>query len=204
MADAPPIPPGGHEAERFHHEMKLVWPASRYLSEYRNALERGWSPDNLRPEAAPEELARIAEDPDRFLAAQVDRDAKGSPIVLPDGTAVPRLPGIHKWMWDGEFCGEIGFRWQPGTPTLPPYCLGHIGYSVVPWKRGRGYATRALADILPEARQAGLPFVELTTDASNVASRRVIEANGGRIVQRFHKPAVYGGAESLRFRIALA
>ena len=56
-------------------------------------------------------------------------------------------------MWDGEFCGSIGFRWQPGTSTLPPYVLGHIGYAVVPWKRGRGYATQALALLLPEARK---------------------------------------------------
>jgi predicted acetyltransferase len=107
------------------------------------------------------------------------------------------------WMWDGEFCGSIGFRWQPGTAELPPYCLGHIGYAVVPWKRRRGYATQALADILPEARREGLPYVELTTDVSNVASRRVIEANGGRVVEPFKKPARYGGAESLRFRIEL-
>lgn len=66
-----------------------------------------------------------------------------------------------------------------------------------------GYATQALADILPEARAVGLPYVELTTDASNVASRRVIEANGGKLIERFSKPANYGGAASLRFRIAL-
>jgi len=35
-------------------------------------------------------------------------------------------------MWDGEFCGQIAFRWQPGTEALPPHCLGHVGYSVVP------------------------------------------------------------------------
>ncbi|MDB4899245.1 MAG: acetyltransferase, partial [Gemmatimonadetes bacterium] len=153
---------------------------------------------------AAEELVQIAEDAEGFVAAQVDREARGAPITLPDGTTVPRLPGISKWMWDGEFCGSIGFRWQPGTAELPPYCLGHIGYAVVPWKRGKGYATQALADILPEARLVGLPYVELTTDASNAASRRVIEANGGRLVERFNKPAVYGGAESFRFRIALA
>ena len=107
------------------------------------------------------------------------------------------------WMWDGEFCGQIGFRWQPGTADLPPTCLGHIGYSVVPWKRRMGYATQALADILPEARSVGLPYVELTTDADNIASRRVIEANGGILVEQFAKPAAYGGAASLRFRIAL-
>lgn len=97
----------------------------------------------------------------------------------------------------------IGFRWQPGTTELPPYCLGHVGYSVVPWKRGRGYATRALKLLLHHAREEGLAHIELTSDVSNVASRRVIEANGGIVVERFYKPKGYGGAESLRFRIAL-
>jgi predicted acetyltransferase len=183
--------------------MDLVWPAAEYLPGYRDALRQGWSPDNRRPEAADEELVRIATDPDRFLAEQVDREAKGPPITLPDGSQVPRLPGYHRWMWDGEFCGSIDLRWQPGTHELPAYCLGHIGYSVVSWKRRRGYATRALRLILPEARAEGLAHVELITEAGNVASRRVIEANGGILIERFHKPAVHGGSESLRFRIPL-
>ena len=181
--------------------MSLVWPAMEYLRSYADALRRGWSPDNLRPEASAEELERIASDPELFVAQQIDRDAKGPPIDLPDGSTVPRLPGYRRWMWDGSFCGVIGFRWQPGTTDLPPYCLGHIGYSVVPWKRGRGYATHALRALLPETKEQGLDFVELTTDATNEPSRRVIEANGGQLVERFRKPAVHGGAESLRYRI---
>lgn len=184
--------------------MQLVWPAAQYLPGYVHALQQGWSPDNLRPEAAVEELARIAEDPVRFISEQVDREAKGPPIILPDGSTVPRLPGYARWIWDGEFCGSVGFRWQPGTTDLPPYCLGHIGYAVVPWKRQRGYATRALQLLLPEAAAEGLAFVELTTDADNLASQRVIEANGGKLFERFHKLAEHGGAESLRFRILLA
>ena len=182
--------------------MDLVWPDGQYLAGYVQALQQGWSPDNLRPQTALDELARIAEDPERFVSEQVDREAKGPAITLPDGKTVPRLPGYSMWMWDGEFCGSIGFRWQPGTTELPPYCLGHIGYSVVPWKRGRGYATRALKLLLGYAREEGLAYVELTTDANNVASRRVIEANGGIVVERFNKPKGYGGAESIRFRIA--
>jgi predicted acetyltransferase len=184
--------------------MHLAWPAEQHLSGYVHALRQGWSPDNRRPEAAIEELARIAEDPASFLAEQVDRDAKGPPVILPDGSMVPRLPGYTQWIWDGEFCGSISFRWQPGTTKLPPYCLGHIGYSVVPWKRQRGYATRALQLLLPEARSEGLAFVELVADADNIASQRVIEMNGGILVERFYQSAGRDDPESLRFRILLA
>ncbi len=184
--------------------IELVSPAAQYLPDYVHALQQGWSPNNLRPEAAGEELARIEKDPDRFLSEQNDREAKGPPVVLSDGSQVPRLPGYFRWMWDGEFCGSISFRWQPGTTNLPPYCLGHIGYSVVPWKRRRGYATRALQLLLPETRAEGLAFVELTTEPENVASQRVIEANGGVLIERFQKPAGQGGGAGLRFRILFA
>jgi predicted acetyltransferase len=183
---------------------RLVKPSLKYLAEYSAALERGWSPDNVRKaDAAREQLALIADDPARFLAEQDDPEALGPPIALPDGTSVQRLPGIHRWLWDGEFCGVIAFRWQPGTSVLPPYVLGHIGFSVVAWKRGRGYAKAALALLLPEARARRLAYVELTTDHGNIASQKVILSNRGRLVERFWKSAAYGGAQALRFRIDL-
>ena len=183
--------------------MELVWPSAEYLPGYIHALQQGWSPDNLRPQAAQEQLARIEEEASRFLAEQVDREAKGPAVILPDGNEVPRLPGYSRWMWDGEFCGVINFRWKPGSAELPPYCLGHVGYSVVPWKRRRGYATRALKLLLPEAAQEGLPYLEIVTDTTNTGSKKVIEANGGELIERFRKSEEYGGAESLRYRIPL-
>jgi len=184
--------------------MHLVWPSREYLPSYTAALERGWSPDNVRGlVAAQEELVEIASNPDAFLASLVDREAAGDPIVMADGTTVPRLPGYRRWLWDGEFCGSIGFRWRPGTETLPPHCLGHIGYAVVPWKRQRGYATAALREMLPDARAEGLRYVELTTRPDNVASQRVIEANGGVFVEEFIIPAALGGEREFRYRIQL-
>jgi predicted acetyltransferase/quinol monooxygenase YgiN len=196
----------GH-ADAFEREpavMRLVWPAAEYLAGYMAALASGWSPDNTRAEAAAEQLLEIARDGAAFLHQQVDRDASGPPIVLPDGSTVNRLPSVSMWMWDGEFCGLVGFRWQPGTVELPPTCLGHIGYAVVPSKRRRGYATEALRQFLPQAAREGLPYVELTTDVDNIASQRVITSNGGVLHERFTKHAAYGGADGLRFRIALA
>jgi predicted acetyltransferase len=184
--------------------MKLVWPSREYLPSYVAALERGWSPDNLRGGAAArEELERIAADPRAFLAGLVDREAAGNPITLPDGTTVPRLPGYRRWMWDGEFCGSIGLRWQPGTEALTPYCLGHIGYGVVPWKQGRGYATRALRELLRDVKAEGLRYVEITTHPSNVPSRRVVESNGGVLIEEFITPAALGGKPELRYRVVV-
>ncbi|WP_457334434.1 GNAT family N-acetyltransferase [Rhizobacter sp. P5_C2] len=184
--------------------LSLVWPSAAHLPGYVAALERGWSADNVRGQAAAdEELAAIRRDGEAFLARLVDREAKGADVTLPDGSTVPRLPGFRRWLWDGEFCGAIGLRWQRGTQALPPHCLGHIGYAVVPWKRGRGYATRALGLLLPQARAEGLRFVEITTDPENIASQRVIAANGGRLHERFTKPAQFGGTPGLRYRIEL-
>ncbi len=184
--------------------MKLVIPSRAELPHYADALRRGWSPDNIRLQAAAdEELAKIAADPAAFVASLDDPKAKGGPITLPDGSQITRLPGYRRWLWDGEFCGSINFRWQKGTPALPPAVLGHIGYAVVPWKRRLGYASRALALLLPEARKQGLDHVLLTTDTENVASQGVITANGGVLVERFNAGAIYGDKEQLRFRIPL-
>lgn len=116
---------------------------------------------------------------------------------------VPRLPGFVRWIWDGDFCGSIGFRWLPGTPDLKAYVLGHIGLAIVPWKRCRGYATQALRAMLELARDQGLDHVELTADPDNPASQNVIAKCGGVLVERFRKDEAYGGGESLRFRIDL-
>jgi predicted acetyltransferase len=167
-------------------------------------LERGWSPDNVREETRIEQLHLIASDPQAFLSSLDDREAKSGPIRLADGSFVARLPGFRRWMWDGDFAGTIGLRWQPGTSALPPWCLGHIGYGVVPWKRRRGYATAALRLILPVARSEGLVYVELTTEEENVPSQRVILANGGVCVGGFEKSTVHGDLAGLRFRIDLA
>ena len=170
--------------------LHLVTPAAEHLPQYVAAIEAGWSPSNVNgPALAALELAQIRADASGFLAALSDPAGQGGPITLADGRVVPRLPGYRRWMWDGEFCGTIGFRYQPGTSELPDYVLGHIGYAVVPWKRGRGIATTALRLLLAEIRPLGLDYVELTTDPDNAISQKVIRANGGVLIGQFDATA---------------
>ena len=57
--------------------------------------------------------------------------------------------------------------------------------------------------MLPYAKAEGLPYIEITTDPENVASQRVIMANGGVLVEEFIKPHQFGNKPGLRYRIAL-
>ncbi|MQY41587.1 GNAT family N-acetyltransferase [Epibacterium sp. SM1969] len=182
--------------------MRLVKPSVDHVSAYIEALERGWSPDNLRPEAALEQLQKISENALKFVANLDDPSARAGPITLPDGSKVPRLPSIRRWIWSDGFCGHISLRWQPGTEELPPTCAGHIGYSVVPWRQGEGLATAALCAILQEAKPVGLKYVAATTRPDNLASIRVIEKAGGQLMKSYNANKALGGHETLEFRIS--
>lgn len=186
-------------------DFRLVVPSLDHLPSYRAALEAGWSAANIDGERARlAELALIDADAAAFVRSLDDPARTGRPNILLDGTTRPRLPGYRRWMWDGEFCGSIGLRWQPGTSELPSCIHGHVGFAVVPWKRGNGHAARALALLLPDARAKGLPYLEITADEDNPASRRTIERCGGVLVGRFTQDAACGGGETLRYRIDLS
>lgn len=183
--------------------MKILTPTLECLDSCKAALARGWSPNTLRPEAAAEELEAALNDPHGFVARLTDLDARGSPIRMPDGTLAARLPGFNRWLWDGEFCGTIGFRWQPGTEALPAHVPGHIGYSVVPWKRGQGYATAALSQLLTQLGFTGLRHVTIVTDPANRASQRVVEKCGAVFLEDYLQALSLGGGPVRRYRISL-
>lgn len=185
--------------------VELRVPTQELLPDYVSAIERGWCPGNLGGRAAAdEELARIAADPNGFIASLDNPEGRGPPITWVDGTTHPPLPGYRRWIWADGFCGLVGLRWWgdgDGLPDWFPY--GHIGYSVPEWKRRRGYATAAVALILEDARARGLTWVEATTNADNIASQAVLLKNGGQIWSRENGGAAHKGADIVRWRIAL-
>jgi predicted acetyltransferase len=155
--------------------LRLVRPGLDRLPGYAAALEAGWSPDTTRDVSA-EQLAALRDDPLAFLDDLTRQDGT---IEDAAGDIHPRLPSFVFWLDDGEFCGVISLRYMRGSDELPSHVSGHVGYAVVPWKRRRGYATKALSMLLPTVREAGLTRIEIVCGDDNEASRRVILANGG-------------------------
>lgn len=76
---------------------------------------------------------------------------------------------------------------------------GHIGYSVAPLERKKGYATKMLELVLLEAKKAGLDKVLLTCDIDNVASCKTIEKCGGKREQE--TPFVLDGETYFKYWI---
>lgn len=65
---------------------------------------------------------------------------------------------------------------------------GHIGYSVRPSERRKGYAKEMLKRTLPFCREIGIDRVLITCTDGNIGSEKTILANGGVYEYTIHEP----------------
>lgn len=63
---------------------------------------------------------------------------------------------------------------------------GHIGYSVAPSQRKKGYATTMLKMGLSKCHDLGIDKVLVTCNKNNIASRKTIEKCGGKLENEYY------------------
>ena len=92
-----------------------------------------------------------------------------------------RVPSIQFVLFDesGHALGFLNLRLRLNEGLLN--YAGHIGYSIRPSERGKGYAKEALRQGLQVAKEKNIHRALVTCSAENPASRAVILANGGQL-----------------------
>ena len=97
-------------------------------------------------------------------------------IDLRDGY-VPCTTLFLKRMSDNKVCGSISIRHE-----LNEFLFnfgGHIGYSVTPSERGKGYGKLQLKMALEIAKDLGIEKCLITADKTNTLSNKTIISEGG-------------------------
>ena len=103
-------------------------------------------------------------------------EAQTDPATAPDGD-----PVADEWMMvdeESQILGMVNIRRNIDDPFFAEYA-GHIGYSIRPVERGKGYGTAQLLLTLDKCSDLGLEKVLLTCDSDNEPSRRTILSCGG-------------------------
>lgn len=162
-----------------HSDLILTIPTDEYVEEicaYRQEfLDAGDSMDGAGP------LRRFS-DPEEWL-----REIKKYmyPETVPEGE-VQTTQFICVRKSDNKIVGMLQVR-HYFNDYLERYA-GHIGYSVRPSERRKGYSKWMLKQGLSFCRAIGLPRVLVCCKAENEASRRTILANGGIYENTVHEP----------------
>ena len=160
-------------------EYLLIRPTKEYadqITEYRQEfLDAGDSMDGTG-------ALRRTDDPLEYIRLSLERE---DPCNVPENL-VPATQFIFVRKSDNKLLGMLQVR-HSFNDYLEKYA-GHVGYSVRPSERRRGYAKEMLKMALPYCRAVGIDKVLITSIDGNLGSEKTIRANGGVYESTVHEP----------------
>lgn len=156
----------------------LVSPAladARKIEECRAEFSTGWTRVNYNPDRIPgldglESHPTVA-DWLRYCDAMRGKISWFMTVRESDGRIVGFLCLRHRLAYDDD--------------DDPEFC-SHVGYSIRPSERGKGYAKEQLRLGLEKAKAIGLKKVRLICLDTNTGSQKTILANGGIFLDTLH------------------
>ena len=160
--------------------MKLIEPGMEYadgICAYRQEfLQSGDSMDGTCG-------LKEYEDPQEWIAFL---ETMKDPSTVPE-PYVPSTQYLFVREEDEKVVGMINVRHNLNNDHLA-LIGGHIGYSVAPSERRKGYATQMLKRVLPICRELGLTRVLITCNEGNEGSKKTILHNGGKYESTVYEP----------------
>lgn len=160
--------------------IKLVLPSEEYLDQVWAYRQECFAADSSMDGCGP---LRFSESPEQWLA---DVRAYTDPATVPEGK-VQATQFLAVRESDGRLVGMIQVR-HYFNEYLEKYA-GHIGYSVRPGERRKGYAKEQLRLALDFCKETlDLDRVLITCKTTNEGSRRTILSAGGVYENTAHEP----------------
>jgi predicted acetyltransferase len=166
-------------------KLKLILPSKKYVASYVRALT-----------AFAKDGTNVAEGPHRIRILQSIKDFPKYLKVTNEerkGINIPkdRVPATMYWaVVKNKVIGRVHIRHKlnKGLRVVG----GHIGYAVIPSERGKGYATEMLRQAVNITKKMGIKKAMITCSDQNIASQKVIEANGGIFSKKMKHPEQKG------------
>jgi predicted acetyltransferase len=145
----------------------------------------------------------ILADPEDYLRKITDTSERA--VQMPDGSKFAISDHELFWITDGSrFIGTVSFRYA-GDKELIELIGGHVGMAIRPSLLNRGYGVKAAEAawhiVRQKMQERGIRSLIATCSPSNRSSKRLIEHNGGQLIDQSEN--IHGFGPNLTFQINL-